>query len=160
MRGTRAGGAIAAAWAALKSLGIDGYMKLAKTVMDATKMLIKGIEEIPQLYILGKPVMSVFSFSSEEINIFQLGDALDNKGWHLDRIQFPSALHMMVNPHHANIIDIFLRDLKEAVNVVLKNPEEITKGEAAMYGMIATLPDRGKVKDYIINFLKDQYKIN
>ena len=37
--------------------------------------------------------------------------------------------------------------------------EEITKGEAAMYGMIATLPDRGSVKNFVIDFLKDQYKV-
>jgi len=160
MRGTRPGGAIAAAWAAMKSLGIEGYMKLAKTVMEAAKKLMNGIEEIPELSILGKPVMSVFSFTSEKLNIFQLGDVLDEKGWHLDRIQFPSALHMMVNPYHAKIIDLFLKDLKDAVNIVLKNPEEIAQGEAAMYGMIASLPDRGKVRDYIINFLKDQYKIS
>lgn len=160
MRGTRPGGAIAAAWAAMKSLGIEGYMKLAKTVMEAAKKLMNGIEDIPELSILGKPVMSVFSFTSEKLNIFQLGDVLDEKGWHLDRIQFPSALHMMVNPYHAKIIDLFLKDLKDAVNIVLKNPEEIAQGEAAMYGMIASLPDRGKVRDYIINFLKDQYKIS
>jgi len=160
MRGTRPGGAIAAAWAAMKSLGIEGYMKLAKTVMEAAKKLMNGIEEIPELSILGKPVMSVFSFTSEKLNIFQLGDVLDEKGWHLDRIQFPSALHMMVNPYHAKVIDLFLKDLKDAVNIVLKNPEEIAQGEAAMYGMIASLPDRGKVRDYIINFLKDQYKIS
>ncbi len=160
MRGTRPGGAIAAAWAAMKSLGVEGYMKLAKTVMEAAKKLMNGIEDIPELSILGKPVMSVFSFTSEKLNIFQLGDVLDEKGWHLDRIQFPSALHMMVNPYHAKIIDLFLKDLKDAVNIVLKNPEEIAQGEAAMYGMIASLPDRGKVRDYIINFLKDQYKIS
>jgi glutamate/tyrosine decarboxylase-like PLP-dependent enzyme len=160
MRGTRPGGDIAAAWAAMKSLGLNGYMNLAKIVMDATKKLMNGIKEIPELYILGKPVMSVLSFASEKINIFQLGDVLDEKGWHLDRIQFPSALHMIVNPYHANVIDLFLRDLRDAINHVIKNPEEISKGEAAMYGMIASLPDRGKVKDYIMNFLKDQYRIN
>jgi sphinganine-1-phosphate aldolase len=159
MRGTRPGGAIAAAWAAMKSLGLEGYMKLAKIVMDATKKLMKGIEEIPELYIIGQPVMSVFSFTSDNINIFQLGDVLDEKGWHLDRIQFPSALHMMVNPYHANIIDTFIKDLKDAVNIVVNNPEEISQGEAAMYGMIASMPDRSKVKDYIVSFLKDQYKI-
>ena len=40
MRGTRPGGAIAAAWAAMKSLGIEGYLNLAKAVMEATKRLI------------------------------------------------------------------------------------------------------------------------
>ena len=159
MRGTRPGGAIAAAWAALRSLGIDGYSNLAKIVMDASKKLIKGIDDISELYIIGKPVMSVFSFTSDKIDIYNLGDVMDKKGWHLDRIQFPNALHMMVNPHHAEIIDRFLKDLKESVNVVVENPGSSSDGDAAIYGMVASLPDRGKVKDYIINFLKSQYKI-
>ena len=160
MRGTRPGGAIAAAWAAMKSLGMDGYLKLAKIVMNTTEKLIEGINQIPELFILGKPVMSVFSFTSDKINIFHLGDILDKQGWHLDRIQFPSALHMMVNPHHAEIADNFLKDLKESVDKVKKNPEKSSDGEAAMYGMVASLPDRGKVKNFIINFLKNQYKIS
>jgi len=160
MRGTRPGGAIAAAWAALKHLGMDGYLKLAKIVMDASEKLIEGINQISELYILGKPVMSVFSFTSDKIDIYQLGDRMDKKGWHLDRIQFPNALHMMVNPHHAEIVETFLKDLRETVTDVVENPGVSTDGDAAIYGMVASLPDRNKVKDYIVNFLKSQYKIN
>jgi glutamate/tyrosine decarboxylase-like PLP-dependent enzyme len=159
MRGTRPGGAIAAAWAAMKHLGEDGYLQLAKIVMDASRKLIDGINQIPELYIVGEPVMSVFSFTSDKIDIYQLGDRLDKKGWHLDRIQFPNALHMMVNPHHAAIVDTFLKDLRETVNDVIEHPGESTDGDAAIYGMVASLPDRDKVRDYIINFLKSQYKI-
>jgi len=121
--------------------------------------ILKGIEEIPEIYVLGNPVMSVISFTSDEFNIFQLGDLLDEKGWHLDRIQFPSALHIMVNPHHADIVDTFLQDLKDAVTEIRKHPEGVKDGEAAMYGLIASLPDRGKVKDFVLNFLTNQYKI-
>ena len=119
MRGTRPGGAIAASWAAMRHLGMDGYLSLAKTVMDASRKLIEGINKLPELYIIGDPVMSVFSFTSDELDIYYLGDLLDKKGWHLDRIQFPNALHMMVNPHHAEIVDSFLKDLKETVNEVI-----------------------------------------
>jgi sphinganine-1-phosphate aldolase len=159
MRGTRPGGAIAAAWAAMNSLGMEGYLSLAKKVMDTTKKLIEGIQKIPEIYILGKPVMSVFSFTSDSLNIFHVGDVLDEKGWHLDRIQFPPALHMMVNPHHSDIVNEFLKDLNDAVNIVRENPGKASEGEAAMYGMISSLPDRGKVKGFVLNFLKDQYKI-
>ena len=159
MRGTRPGGAIAAAWAAMRSLGIEGYSNLAKIVMEASKTLIEGIDDIPELYIIGEPVMSVFSFTSDKIDIYNLGDVMDKKGWHLDRIQFPNALHMMVNPHHSEIIETFLKDLRESVKEVLENPGSSSDGDAAIYGMVASLPDRGKVKDYIINFLKSQYKI-
>ncbi|MFX1476522.1 MAG: pyridoxal phosphate-dependent decarboxylase family protein [Promethearchaeota archaeon] len=160
MRGTRPGGAIAAAWAALKSLGTDGYLNLAKIVMDASKKLIDGINQIPELYIIAEPVMSVFSFTSDTIDVYNLGDVMDKKGWHLDRIQFPNALHMMVNPHHAEIVDVFLEDLRDSVKEVLSNPVTDSNGDAAIYGMVASLPDRKKVKEYIINFLKSQYKIN
>ena len=127
--------------------------------MKTTKRIIKGIEEIPELYVLGNPIMSVLSFTSDGFNVFQLGDLLDEKGWHLDRIQFPTALHIMVNPHHADIVDTFLQDLRDAVVEIRKNPDKIKDGEAAMYGLISSLPDRGKVKDFVLNFLKDQYKI-
>lgn len=159
LRGTRPGGAIAAAWAALRHLGMSGYLKLAKIVMDASKKLMKGINQINELYIIGKPVMSVFSFTSDKLDIYQLGDLMDKKGWHLDRIQFPNALHMMVNPHHAEIVDTFLKDLQETVKEVINNPGKSSNGDAAIYGMIASLPNRDKVKDYIVNFLKSQYKI-
>jgi len=104
-------------------------------------------------------VMSVFSFTSDSVDIYNLGDLMDKKGWHLDRIQFPNALHMMVNPHHASIVDTFLKDLKEAVKEIKEHPEASSDGDAAIYGMVASLPDRKKVKDYIVNFLKSQYKI-
>ncbi|MFX1549431.1 MAG: pyridoxal phosphate-dependent decarboxylase family protein [Promethearchaeota archaeon] len=159
MRGTRPGGAIAAAWAAMNHLGVDGYLNLAKTVMTASKKLIEGINKISELYIIGEPVMSVFSFTSDKIDVYHLGDLLDKKGWHLDRIQFPNALHMMVNPHHAEIVEIFLKDLEETVKEVVENPGKSSEGDAAIYGMVASLPDRDKVKEYIINFLKSQYKI-
>jgi len=159
MRGTRPGGAIAAAWAAMKHLGTEGYLNLARIVMDTSRKLINGISQISELYIIGKPVMSVFSFTSDKFNVYHLGDILDKKGWHLDRIQFPNALHMMVNPFHAEIVDKFLNDLQNAVNEVINNPKGISGGDSAIYGMVASLPDRGKVKDYIINFLKSQYKI-
>ncbi len=158
MRGTRAGGPIAATWSGMKALGRKGYLNLADIVMKTTKKLITGINHLDSLRVLGTPVMSVFSFTSDEFNIFQLGDVLDSKGWHLDRLQFPPALHMIVNPHHAEVADQFLNDLKNAVIETKKNPGKIDEGEAAMYGMIASLPDRDKVKGFIMNFLKDQYK--
>lgn len=159
LRGTRPGGAIAAAWASMMDLGRDGYLELAKKVMEASKKLITGIKAIPELKILGKPDISVFSFTSDDFNIFRLGDALDEMGWHLDRLQFPEALHMMVNPHHVAIVDKFLIDLKKALKLTLDNPEELPQGTAAMYGMVASIPNRDKVKDFIINFTKDQYRI-
>ncbi|MBY9013420.1 MAG: aspartate aminotransferase family protein [Candidatus Lokiarchaeota archaeon] len=158
MQGTRPGGNIAASWAALNALGENGYLKLAKIVMDTTKKLIDGIEQIPELYILGKPDMSLYSFTSDKFHMYNLADAMEKRGWHLDRMQFPPAIHMTINPHHSKVVEPFLKDLGECVEEVINNPERKPDGQSALYGMIASAPDRRSVKEIVLDFLKNMYK--
>ena len=157
MQGSRPAGTIAAAWAALNALGENGYLKLTKEVMEMTKKLINGIEQIPELYILGKPDMSVYSFTSDKFHIYNLADAMERRGWHLDRMQFPPAIHMTINPPQSKVVEPFLKDLNESVEDVINNPEKEAEGQSALYGMIASAPDRASVKDFVLDFLKDLY---
>ena len=53
---------------------------------------------------------------------------MDEKGWCLDRQQGPNALHLMVSPEHAKVVDPFLADLREAVKT--RDP---SKGKQARY---------------------------
>ena len=158
MQGTRPGGTIAAAWAALKVLGENGYLKLAKVVMDTTKKLIDGIEQMPELYILGKPDMSLYSFTSDKFHVYNLADIMEKRGWYLDRMQFPPAIHMTIYPHHDKVVDPFLKDLNECVEEVINNPEKKAEGQSALYGMLASKPDRRSVKEFVLDFLKNLYK--
>ena len=136
-----------------------GYLKLAKLVMDTTKKLIDGIEQIPELYILGKPDMSVYSFTSDKFHIYYLADAMERRGWHLDRMQFPPAIHMTINPPQAKVVEQFLKDLNESVKEVNNNPQKKPDGQSALYEMIASAPDRGSLKEFVLDFLKDLYKV-
>jgi len=158
MTGTRAGGSIAAAWAALNSIGEEGYMRLAESAMKTAKAIMEGISGIKELYILGKPDMSVFAFASDILDIFALGDAMDRRGWHLDRQQFPSSLHMMVTAAHEKVAGPFISDLNESVKEVLANPKSSSEGTAAMYGMAASLPDRNAVNGFVLDFMDDIFK--
>lgn len=118
MLGTRSGAPIAAAWAALKTIGGDGYLKMAEAVMNTTRRIQKGIESLPGLKVVSKPVMSVFSFISDRHDIFRIGDELSKRGWNLDKLQFPSALHMSVSFDNTGHEDEFLDALRESVAVV------------------------------------------
>jgi hypothetical protein len=53
---------------------------------------------------------------------------MDERGWHLDRQADPDALHLMVSPGHANVVDEFLADLGYAVT-----NHGTSKGAAARY---------------------------
>ena len=152
MTGSRPGAAIAASWAVLNFLGREGYARLARTIMDTTRALIDGISAIPGLHVIGSPDMSVFAFTSDEADIYAVGDALDALGWHPDRQQKPPSLHLMVTPAHRDIVQPFLTDLeKAAAGVSREGPAP--GGSAAMYGMLGSVPDRGVVKKVIVDFI-------
>ena len=157
--GTRPGGAIAAAWATMKAIGIDGYMELAKKVMDTTKALQEGINSIPQLEVMSDPEMSVFAYQStaKEANIFAVGDQMEELGWQVDRLQRPEALHAMVTPLHERIVEEFTADLKRSVERVIADPSLAKKGNAALYGMIAKVPLRGMVKKEVLKMMEQIY---
>lgn len=128
MAGARPSAPIAAAWAVLHHLGREGYQKLAREVRDTTRKLRNGIDATPGLRVIGDPAMSVLAFGSDALDIFAVGDRMDQKGWHLDRQKAPDALHLMVSPMHARIADAFLADLREAARAPGKS-----KGADARY---------------------------
>ena len=158
--GARPGGPVAAGWAIIKYLGLEGFMDLAKTTMETTRKLIEGIEAIPELYVLGEPKATVFAFGSDVLNVYALGEQMKAFRWYIDSQHLPPCLHMTVSPAHASIIEPFLADLRQAVKEVAKLKAEDITGDAAMYGMIGSMPDRGMAKDFAIQYLSDLYRVH
>lgn len=113
--GTRPGGSIAAAWAVMNFLGKDGYIKIAKEVMDATVKVQKAVEAIDDIYVIAEPHMSVMALGSDTLPIYTIGDELSLKGWHIDRQQNPESLHLTLSRGNVKAMDQFIIDLQEAV---------------------------------------------
>jgi len=130
-------------WAKLRYLprvfghkaGVD---TLVKTVLACAD---RGIEHL-----------TVFAFSSETLNVYELGDAMDARGWKLDRQMDPPALHLMVSPAHAKVLEQFLHDLKECA-ASLSSGHPAPEGSAAMYGMVGAVGDRSQVNEFLLDFL-------
>ncbi|MBR2869510.1 MAG: aspartate aminotransferase family protein [Clostridia bacterium] len=160
--GTRPGGAYAAAWAAIQANGIEGYVSLAKKTVEVSERLKKGIEDIGCFKIIGNPIASLFAYKSTDpaVNAFAIGDVMEEKGWHIDRLQFPDALHAMVTAPHEKVVDQYLADLREAVETVKAHPELADKGQAATYGLVAHLPLRGMVRKQVLDIFANSYKLN
>lgn len=157
--GTRPGGAYAAAWAALQAIGEEGYLDIARRTMKTTDALLAGIRKIPELEIIGEPKTSLFGYMSnhKNVNIFAVGDQMDKKGWHIDRLQRPDGLHAMVTPLHEASVKEYLKDLKASVKEVKAHPELAEQGGAATYGMISHIPLRGMVRKQVLNMFIDLY---
>jgi glutamate/tyrosine decarboxylase-like PLP-dependent enzyme len=134
MTGTRAGGAIAAAWAILHYLGEEGYMELAGTVMRTARKLQDGVNATAGLKVLSNPDMSVLAIGSDTLDIYEVGDELTARGWHLDRQHGPPSLHLTVTPAHAHAADEFLRDLAAAA-MAARKPSLRRTGTALTIGL-------------------------
>ncbi|KAH6833895.1 dihydrosphingosine phosphate lyase [Perilla frutescens var. hirtella] len=62
--GSRPGALIAGAWAAMMSLGLEGYLENTRKIMEASKRIEKGVWQIPELFVVGRPDMTLVAFGS------------------------------------------------------------------------------------------------
>jgi len=159
LHGTRSGGSVAAAWAAMNSIGHTGYVDLARETMAITEKLMQGINAIDGLEVIGNPKMTIFAYLSkdEKLNVFAVADLMEKKGWHIDRQQKPNSLHAMVTINHKTHYQKYLDDLREAVSIARQQPDLAQQGNAAMYGMVAQVPLRGLVKNNVLKMMETMY---
>jgi glutamate/tyrosine decarboxylase-like PLP-dependent enzyme len=117
--GTRPAAPIAAAWATINHLGLEGYLRLAGQVRAAATRLRAGVEAIDGLRVTGDPVPGVMEIAADPSapgggpDIAAIADVMEDRGWHLDRQQ--GGLHAIISPSHVEAADDFLSDLGEAV---------------------------------------------
>jgi glutamate/tyrosine decarboxylase-like PLP-dependent enzyme len=159
MAGTRSGGPIAAAWAALNAMGEDGYIRLARGAWETTEALRRGIEAMPELRLLGLPHATVVTYASadDEVDLYAVADQLAQHGWDVGRQQHPASIHLTVNSYNAIAVRQYLDDLGAAVAVVKADPSLKRSGEAAMYGMMAKVPMRGLVQHSVRKVMESMY---
>jgi len=175
-------------------LGEESYLAIADVVMKTATKIREGIAAIDGLKVLGNPEMRVLAIGSERLNIYEVGDEMTRRGWHVDRQQFPPTLHLTINYAHMQSADAFLRDLAEAAAIVKKpslpkignglmvcaaqwatrilpgklvsritarasallggKGSGLPQRSAAMYGMMGTLPNRGDLKELVLDLVE------
>ena len=116
--GTRSGGPVACAWAVMNFLGEEGYLRLARNILETQRLLVEGIEAIDGLEIYGEPEVGVFTFGAQGFDIFAVADGLDELGWFTNRCTEPPGIHLMLTPNHLNIVQEYLGDLSAVVKQV------------------------------------------
>jgi glutamate/tyrosine decarboxylase-like PLP-dependent enzyme len=149
----------ASCWAALVTIGQQGYLQATRKILETAAAIKKGIREIPELKILGDPLF-VIAIAADELDIYKVMDYMAQRKWSLNGLHKPSCVHLCVTLRHTQtgVAQRFLDDLKAAVDYVKENPD--MKGEMApVYGMAATLPFRGVVSDLLKAYMDILYKV-
>ncbi len=142
--------------------------------MGTTKKLLDRIHTSPslstELTILGSPLVSVLAFRARSLNIYDIADGMSAKGWHLNALQNPPALHVAVTLPLVKVWERLAADL-EAVVEAEREKERVRAAEgkkprgaadggdaAALYGVAGSLPNKSVVVDLATGFLDLLYK--
>jgi sphinganine-1-phosphate aldolase len=150
---TRSGAPAAAAYATLRHIGDDGYLRLAEQTQAAVRGLAAAVESTDGLRLLAPADTTVVCFTSDdaELDLYVLADVLAAQGWHtrpqLPYAGMPASIHLTVTAAVAPQVESFASALSasatasRAVGPVQLSPE--------MLAMVAALTPEDLTPDLV-----------
>jgi len=172
--GSRPGALIAGCWASLVKQGENGYVDACHKIVGAMKQIETAIREKPELAadlkVIGRPLVSVVAFLSKTLDIYDIADGMSTKGWHLNALQNPPAIHIAVTLPIVAVVDRLISDLADVTEEVREaERRRIAEGQgakgavkgdaAALYGVAGSLPNKSVVVELASGFLDTLYKV-
>jgi glutamate/tyrosine decarboxylase-like PLP-dependent enzyme len=143
------------------SMGEAGYLQATAAILETAAAIRTGIETMADLAVIGDPLW-VIAFRSDTVNIYEVMAQMALRGWSLNGLHHPPALHLAVTLRHTRpgVSEKFLADLRDAVATARDTGEEAATGTAPLYGMAATFPARGAVSDLMERYIDRLYEVD
>ena len=91
---------------------------------DAVKAGLRA--DFPELAIIGDPLFVIaFTSTDDSLDIFRVFDAMTRRGWALNGLHRPAAVHLCVTLRHTQpgVAERFLADLRDAIDDVRADPD-------------------------------------
>jgi hypothetical protein len=124
-------GPLAAAWAVLHFIGDEGYLEIARQVLDATQRIADAVDGMEDLRLLGRPEMNLVAFTSDTVSVFHIIDEMKERSWYVQpQLNFHGSkenIHLSVNPASVKWVDALLADLR----VCVEKAKTMKSGELA-----------------------------
>ncbi|KAG5442727.1 Sphingosine-1-phosphate lyase 1, variant 2 [Clonorchis sinensis] len=161
--GSRSGALIAVCWATMMYFGRQGYTDSTRRIVKTTQFIASELRKIPGIVVYGDPQVCVVAFGSDRFDIYRLAQGLselpNGRGWCLNALQFPPALHLCVTDLHTveGRAEGFIRDVSTVAAELYDHPENYSGGAAALYGACATIPDRSIISEVAVGYLDACY---
>lgn len=122
IQSTKSAAPLAGAWAVMRFLGDEGYLKIASELREGTTALVDGLRKIEGLKVLGEPQMGLVAATAADgvqLPIFRLADRMQERGWYvqpqLGYRNSPHNLHFQIEPSNAGKVGEMLAVLAEEV---------------------------------------------
>lgn len=123
LQGSRSGLPMAAAWAVMSHLGVEGYKDLVRSTLENADRMRAGIAAVDGVRVLGDPPFQLIAMATdpeahEPLDVFAVGDALAKRNWFHDRQTPPDSLHSTVSNSNVDVIDDYVAALAESADEV------------------------------------------
>jgi len=116
--GSRPAGSIYAAWAVMRYLGEEGYLRLARQVLDAKRVLVNGINAIPGLRALDNDLMPL-AFGGSDVDLTLVKGEMGKLGWVLLGAADPPLINLPIDAAITDrVIETFLEDLRQVATSI------------------------------------------
>jgi len=133
LAGTRPAGPLAAAWATLQVLGLDGYTRLAVDARRATLDLAAGVADVPGLRVVGEPAGTLLAIAaspdpggSDVLDVLVVADEMRARGWVLQPQPahgvLPPTVHLTLTAASLPLVPALLADLAASAEVAARQP--------------------------------------
>lgn len=117
---SRSIGPLASAFAVVKYLGEEGYLRLSKQVLDARNTLFEGLKSLGFESVA--PIeTSILSLFNRNIDLLSFTTAMREMGWHfhlqreVKKFSVPMNIHLTISPIHKNTVKDFVVDAEKAI---------------------------------------------
>lgn len=141
MQSTKSGGPLAAAWAVVSHLGMDGYQRLVDDARAATLQLAQFITDHDDLALTASPdatLIAMVTTPQARANVFGLAGSMRDRGWKMGPTPHfgtsPAHLHLTMTATHLGIMDELLADF-EASLAEGRHPESLLGDDPDMGAM-------------------------
>lgn len=116
--GTRTAGPIFAAWTVLQYLGEDGYLRLARDILEKKDRLLDGIDAIDGLAAWRNDLLPV-CFGADGLDLGLIKGELGKLGWVLVACATPPLINLPLDPATDDrVINTFLTELAQCAERV------------------------------------------
>jgi glutamate/tyrosine decarboxylase-like PLP-dependent enzyme len=156
--GSRPGALIAQCWAAMVTMGEDGYLDATRRILGTAAAIKEAVRAIDGLEVIGDPLFDI-AWRSDEVNIWGVLDEMSNRGWSLNGLQDPPAMHLCVTLRHcqAGVVERFAADLAASVQHLREHPDA-GHDLAPVYGMAQMTEMQGMVEAGIADYVDKLYE--
>lgn len=116
LAGTRPAAPIASAWAVMRYLGRDGYTRIAREILGASRRLLDGLVAIDGVAPVCEPDLPIVAWRTPELPIRSVAAAMTRRGWFVRTMLRPEAVHLgMLSMHQVPVVDDYLASVRASV---------------------------------------------